>query len=616
MAKILLVDDEESIRETIGEFIKQEGHDVYTAANVAEAFELLKKQNIDVVVTDIIMPKITGIELLREIHTTAPDIPVIMLTGEPEVRSASEAVRAGAFDYLSKPISRDSINKVIRNATERKELNDEKNRLEEENRNYQNHLEELVELKTKEAIHREVRYQRLFEQSNDAVFVHNADGQILNVNPQACELLGYTSEQLLTMHITDFHSSEALPAFTEAYKTTLMEGKNRIETRLLSKDGARIDVDISVRMIEGEEGIIQAIVRDITDRKQMDVSREEYVRKLHALHNRFKTLVVSNPDGILIVDRNGAIIFANPSVEFLLGKKIEELIGQPFEFPKQETEHVEMDIISIDGEPGLVELSTVEIEWEGEDVSLVTLHDITERKRMEEKQKELEKMRSDFIILNAHELGTPLMVINGYLDILKDFNTQIGEEGCDAIQHIELNLNRIEKLQKAMYNITLLEKNKFHFNKTPLFIHHITMNVLNELKLIAERKSIAIEASLPTYYPYTADADGIHKVITVLVDNAIRYTPEGGKVEILGSENEHEIKLIVKDNGIGIEQKEQDQIFEEFYQIEDIMGHKDGFGLGLSIAKRIIKLHGGRIWVESIPKKGSTFFFTLPKIID
>ena len=613
MAKILLVDDEESIRVTIGEFIREEGYEVQTAENVTEAFELMKKQNFDVIVTDIIMPKITGIELLKKMHETSPDIPIVMMTGEPEVKTASAAVRAGAFDYLAKPISSDAIKKVIRNAVKTKTLNDEKNRLEEENRHYQENLEELVEERTREVITREEEYQKLFEQSNDAIFIHYLDGMIRNVNQRACELLGYPKEQLLAMNISDFHPEKAVPTFNQLYQNTLKEGSNLLEIQLKNMAGEAIDVEISSSVIDHGETIIQAIVRDITDRKTMEANREEYVKKLHVLHNRFKTLVANNPDGILIVDAKGTIIFVNPSVESLLTTKPEELIGSQFEYPQPVGERMEIDIFSGDGEPGTAELRMVEIEWEGEDVNLVMLHDITENKRLEEKRKELESMKSDFIILNAHELGTPLMVIDGYIDILKDYNNQIGEDGRDAIRHIEMNLKRIEKLQKAMYNIVLLEKNKFSLNKTLIFIHHIAKNVLNELKIMAERKGISFVSSFPTYDTILADGDRIHKVLSILVDNAIRYTPEGGVIEISGSENDSNIELTVKDNGIGIARNEFENIFKEFFQVEAIMGHKDGFGLGLSLAKGIIESHGGHVWVESEPNKGSTFCFTLPK---
>jgi len=148
MARVLVVDDEKSIRIVLREFLKKDGHEVHTVEDVPMAFELLEKHRFDVVVTDIIMPRITGIDLLKNIHDKWPDVQVIMITGEPNVNTAVEAVRSGAYDYLSKPVSRDAMRKVVGNAARLKALGDEKKRLEEENRKYREHLEELVEERT------------------------------------------------------------------------------------------------------------------------------------------------------------------------------------------------------------------------------------------------------------------------------------------------------------------------------------------------------------------------------------------------------------------------------------------------------------------------------------
>ena len=150
MARVLVVDDEKSIRIVLREFLKKEGHEVYVAEDVSRAFELLEKNHFDVVVTDIIMPRITGVDLLKKIHEKWSDIQVIMITGEPNVNTAVEAVRSGAFDYLSKPVSRDAIIKVVSNAARIKTLCDEKKLLEVENRKYREHLEDLVGARTHE----------------------------------------------------------------------------------------------------------------------------------------------------------------------------------------------------------------------------------------------------------------------------------------------------------------------------------------------------------------------------------------------------------------------------------------------------------------------------------
>lgn len=495
-----------------------------------------------------------------------------------------------------------------------------KGHAEEELQRQHDHLETIVEERTRELMESEEKFRSISASANEAIIMMDDKSKIVYWNEAAEKIFGHSTEEAYGREVHTFIAPEKyLGDFSRSFPGFLESGGapavgKTLELEGVRKDGTEFPIELSVSSIN-HKGVWNAvaIIRDITERRKMEETREQYVKKLHVLHNRFKTLVTNSPDGILIVDKKGMIIFVNPSGESLLGKKSENLIGSSFEFPQVEDERMEMEILSESGQPGTVEMRFVEIEWEGEDVHLVMLHNITDRKMMEEERAKLASMKSDFIILNAHELGTPLMVINGYLEELKDYSDLYGEDGRDAIQHIEMNLKRIQTLQKAMYNITLLERNKFTLNKKPIFVHHITKNVLNELSIVAKQKQISFVSSYPDYNTILADGDRIHKVISILVENAIKYTPEGGMIEVSGSNSDPDIELIVKDNGIGISLADQENIFNEFYQAEDIMGHKDGFGLGLCLAKGIIESHGGEIRVESIPGKGSSFHIRLPR---
>ena len=132
MAKVLVVDDEKSMRFTLREFLRDAGYEVGVAENVDEAIGMLAAENFDVVISDIIMPRITGIKLLKSIKEKSPNVQVILMTGEPSIETASEAVRAGAFDYLSKPIDEEQLLKTVANAVKVKALDDERRRLAEE----------------------------------------------------------------------------------------------------------------------------------------------------------------------------------------------------------------------------------------------------------------------------------------------------------------------------------------------------------------------------------------------------------------------------------------------------------------------------------------------------
>lgn len=148
MAKILVVDDEKSIRITLGEFLKRAGYEVMTAENVDHALTLIDACDFDTVLTDIVMPKRSGVSLLKEIHSKRANTQVIMMTGEPTVETAVDAVRHEARDYLAKPIVRDELLRAVRQAVGYKQLLDEKIRLEQENEAQKQNLEKLVEERT------------------------------------------------------------------------------------------------------------------------------------------------------------------------------------------------------------------------------------------------------------------------------------------------------------------------------------------------------------------------------------------------------------------------------------------------------------------------------------
>ena len=154
MQKILIVDDEHSIRFTLKKFLENEGFEVNAVEEAGSALELIKNKNFDVVISDILMPKITGVELLHRILKVRPRVKVIMITGEPNVATAAEALRLGACDYLFKPVNKQSVVKAVKNALKIKELEDE-------NRKYQENLEEQIDARTKELKTAMIEMERL-----------------------------------------------------------------------------------------------------------------------------------------------------------------------------------------------------------------------------------------------------------------------------------------------------------------------------------------------------------------------------------------------------------------------------------------------------------------------
>jgi PAS domain S-box-containing protein/putative nucleotidyltransferase with HDIG domain len=197
MATVLIVDDEQSIRETLSEFLEEEGHAVVVAADAPSALSAVGETPPDVVVTDIVLPGVTGVTLLKQLRQHAPQVQVIMITGEPAVDTATEAVRQGAFDYLPKPVSRDRLKAVVASAARVKALADERARLEAENVRYREHLEEEVAEKTAALLESEEKYRTVIENAVEAVFVLQ-DGVVKFSNPSVLELTGLSEEYLRT----------------------------------------------------------------------------------------------------------------------------------------------------------------------------------------------------------------------------------------------------------------------------------------------------------------------------------------------------------------------------------------------------------------------------------
>jgi len=267
MGKILVVDDEESIRITLSAFLRKDNHDVQAAEDADKAIELFAKTDFDVVVSDIILPRMTGIGLLKAIRKISPYVQVIMMTGRPTIETASEALRAGAFDYLFKPIRKDEILKTVRNALKVKILEDQ-------NLKYQKELEYLVEERTRSLRESEKRYRQLVHHSPDGIAIQRQDNVIF-ANHSMKKILERISDNLFEKTIW-YKTVSALPQpDISDSENEIHKKKNitRFEETFTGKDYDPIHLDIvTLPMTHEREPAIQVIARDITKRKFLERS--------------------------------------------------------------------------------------------------------------------------------------------------------------------------------------------------------------------------------------------------------------------------------------------------------------------------------------------------------
>ena len=279
MARVLIVDDEPSIRTTLAEFIRDDGHEVFTAEDAGEAVKMIEQETLDVVVTDIILPRMTGVALLAHIHDRMPDTQVIMITGEPTVETASAAVRDGAFDYLSKPITRDAIRSAVASAARVKQLYDERRRLEAENERYREHLEEEVSRKTDEVRSSEAKYRAVFENAVETILVV-VDGRVRLANPSAARLIGYDLEELASADspfIEYVHPDDSEWIIGQHARRVRGESAPGVTTfRIVRGDGAVRWVELRAVLIswDGEPATLN-FINDITERKAAEDAQHE-----------------------------------------------------------------------------------------------------------------------------------------------------------------------------------------------------------------------------------------------------------------------------------------------------------------------------------------------------
>jgi PAS domain S-box-containing protein/putative nucleotidyltransferase with HDIG domain len=284
MAKVLIVDDEKSIRATLAEFVREDGHEVRTAESAVEALRLAEVDPPDVVVTDIILPRMSGVELLGRIHERFPDIQVIMITGEPTVETAADAVRLGAFDYLAKPISSDAVRSTVARSARVKELVDDRRRLEIENLRYREHLEEEVDRRGRALRESEERHRAVVENSVEGILVVQG-GLICFANPSAAALCGYTLDVLLqTPFVQVLHPKDA-SVMEERHALRLQENAvlNVHSLRLRRGDGGMRWVELRPVSFEwdGRPATLH-FVRDVTDERaarELDEERQRRVQR-------------------------------------------------------------------------------------------------------------------------------------------------------------------------------------------------------------------------------------------------------------------------------------------------------------------------------------------------
>jgi PAS domain S-box-containing protein len=479
--------------------------------------------------------------------------------------------------------------------------------------------------------HSESRYRAFIQQAADALFIHDLNGIILEVNRQACDTLGYSSEELCGMHLEKIAPNFQLNASQPRWER-LEPGKPVcFNSTHLRKDGSTFPIEVRLVAMEFDrQKLILALASDITERKRFETALQES-------EQRYRNFAEHLPLGIFIT-QDGMIKHINHASTELIGYARDELLDKPF-FPLvheadrvwQQEQHQRwmegekirspyvVKVVRKDGQVRQWEVHASVIDWKGKRSGLGVIADITERIELEERlrdsmrqleEKELAKTR--FLAAAGHDLRQPIAAANLYVETLKLSTSN--ERQARLVERLDQSMRVFSGLLESLLNISrfdagLIKPQLKLFDLTEMFYW-----VEQSFAQTAHNNQIDLRLSCPLKRPLIVRTDIalLQSVVMNLVTNAIKFTRKGSILVSARRRGDH-VLLQVWDTGCGIAETDLPYIFDEFYQANNPQRSREaGLGLGLSICQRAMTLLGGKVGCRSQLGRGSVFSLSIP----
>ncbi|HTE50442.1 MAG TPA: PAS domain S-box protein [Kofleriaceae bacterium] len=477
----------------------------------------------------------------------------------------------------------------------------------------------------------EARSRGLLEAAPDAMVIVDTDGILIMVNNQTERLFGYERAELLGKPVEVLvpdrfranHPAHRAGYFGNEKPRPMGAG---IELFGRRKDGSEFPAEISLSpMQDGARILVTAAIRDATERRRAE--------------DKFHGLMESAPDAMVIVGRDGRIALVNAQTESMFGYERAELLGKPVEVliperfrgrhpgqrdgyfadPRSRPMRAGADLWGLrrDGIEFPVEISLSPIATAEGTLVTAAIRDITQRKQLEERMQQANRLKSEFLANMSHELRTPLNAIIGFTELMSD-----GKVRTDSVQqkeflgHILASGRHLLQLVNDILDLSKVEAGKMEFRPEVVDLSTTIGDVVAMLRTVATSKRLRVDIAIDEgVKEVVLDPARLKQVLYNYLSNALKFTPECGRIQVRASpETGDTFRLEVEDTGPGIQEQDLVRLFVEFQQLDSPFTKKHpGTGLGLALTRRIVEAQGGEVGVSSVPGEGSVFHAILPR---
>ncbi len=477
----------------------------------------------------------------------------------------------------------------------------------------------------------EERFRLLVEGVKDyAIFMLDPEGKVASWNAGASRITGYSAEEVMGLHFSCFHAEVDCTVSPSRALLDQCQQQGQLEQELwyARKDGAHIWVNLVITALQDGKGQFSGfstLVRDITERKQA----EDALRSSYATN---RALLNAIPDPMFRISRDGTLVNYKMPKQSTFPFNPEQFLNQGIQavFPPTvaaalleniqkalETGDIQIIEFQLPAQDSLFEYEA-RLAVSADDEVMAILRDITERKRAEadvrkalEKEKELNEMKSRFVTMTSHEFRTPLATILSSSELLEHYSHKWSEEKKahhlhqiqTAVKHMTLMLDDVLLISKS-------EAGKLGFAPITMNLQQFFAEIVEELQVTTDEHNICLQVH-NSCDQAESDPKLLRQILNNLLFNAIKYSPKGGNIYLDLSCNETDYCFSVRDEGIGIPEIDQAQIFSSFHRASNV-GNISGTGLGLSIVKKAVDLHQGHIDFQSTAGVGTTFTIRLP----